>query len=74
MGEIKNQEEFNRYIRQLSPKERCQFMVGIVVDLCNNEGFDCLYRGEETYSLKLGKKRECKRPRILQLKKMLGTK
>lgn len=74
MVEIKNQEEFDRYIRQLSDKEKCQFMTGIVVDLCNDERFECLYRGKETYSLKLGKKKECKRSRVIELRKILGIK
>lgn len=72
--QINHQEEFDRYIRNLSPKEKCVFMKGMAIDLCTEERFDCPYRGNETYSLKLGKRKECKRPRIMELKRILGTK
>ena len=69
---ISSQDDFDRYIRSLKPTERCQYTAGIVVDLCMDERFSCPYRGNETYTLREGKRPECKRKRILELKKMLG--
>ncbi|NQV09434.1 hypothetical protein HQ529_06290 [Candidatus Woesearchaeota archaeon] len=74
MEEIRNQKEFDKYIRQLPDKDNCQFMIGIVVDLCNKEEFECPYRGKETYSLNIGKKKECKRKKIVALRRSLGVK
>jgi hypothetical protein len=77
MGEtINNLEQFNQHLRKLTPKEDCQFMIGLVAitPLCGDERFECIYRGEDTYSLRYGQKKECKRPKIMELKKMLGVK
>jgi hypothetical protein len=71
---IENQEEFNSYLRSLKDNERCKFMIGLDLDLCDFEKFECMFRGKEEFSLKSGMKKECRRERVLKLKKMLGTK
>ena len=67
-----NQWEFEKYIRRLPEKEKCMFQVGIELSLCTNTRFECPYKGGETFSLSSGMKRECKRPKILRLKRILG--
>jgi len=71
---VKNQGQFDKYIRGLSQKEDCMHMIGTALDLCNDEAHECQFRGEETYSLRAGSKKECRRPRVIELKKMLGSK
>ncbi|MBU0980107.1 MAG: hypothetical protein KJ709_04845 [Nanoarchaeota archaeon] len=67
------QEKFDRYLRQLSPKEPCKFMQGMVVKVCTEEKFSCPYRGSETFTLREGKRKECKRENVLRIKRILGS-
>jgi len=69
---IKTQKEFDSYIQGLKDNERCRFMSGMDLDLCTFDKFECRFRGEEVFSLRSGKKKECTRPRIIKLKKALG--
>ena len=70
---ISSQQDFDTYIGKLKDNERCKFMTGLDLDLCNFDKYECRFRGEEAFSLRSGKRRECKRPRVLRLKRMLGS-
>lgn len=67
-----DEESFGRFIRNLPDEEKCPFMAGLDLDLCSDLRFECPFRGEDTYSLRSGMTKECKRPRILKLRKILG--
>ena len=73
MGEITSQEDFNLYMRKLPMKEECQFVVHKGMNLCNDERFICPYRSDEKYALRTGIKKECRREKLNQLKKILGS-
>ena len=49
-------------------------MISTVVDLCSHDEFKCPFRGEEVYSFAHGPKSECKRPKIMHMKEILGLK
>ena len=70
--EINTQLDFDRYLDRLSDRERCAFMTGLDLDLCTDTKFKCRFRGEDEYSLMSGKRKECRRPRELRMKKILG--
>ncbi|MFH1848556.1 MAG: hypothetical protein ABH879_00040 [archaeon] len=67
-----SQQDFEDYVRKLPERESCLFLTGIELSLCTNEGYPCPYMGKDTFSLKSGVKKECRRPNILRLKKILG--
>lgn len=71
-AEINSQEHFDMYINRLSSKDRCCFMKGMELDLCDDLRFNCQFRGSETYSLMSGRTMECRRPRVMKFKKMFG--
>ncbi len=71
---ISDQQEFDSYIRSLKDTDRCKFMTGLDLDLCTFEKFECAFRGNETFSIRSGKMKECRRQRVMKLKKSLGTK
>ena len=70
--DIKTQADFDYYINKLPEKERCIFMTGLDLDLCTDFRHECRFRGNETYSLMSGRKKECKRAKIMRYKKMFG--
>lgn len=70
--DIRTQYDFENYINKLPEKERCVFMTGLDLDLCTDFKHDCRFRGDETYSLVSGRRKECKRPKVLRYKKLLG--
>ena len=67
-----DQEEFNRYMRQLPYEQLCKLMKTSVVPLCTFSG-NCPYQGKETYTYKGSKLCECKREEILHYKRILGV-
>lgn len=71
---IVTQSEFDSYIRSLKDSVRCKFMTGMDLDLCMFDRFECPFRGTETFSLRSGILKECRRTRVMKLKKALGTK
>ncbi|MFH1408949.1 MAG: hypothetical protein ABIH34_03510 [Nanoarchaeota archaeon] len=73
MENLSKQEAFDAYLRRLKPKEECQFMKGFVVKVCTDERFSCPYRGEETFTLREGKRKDCRRERILRVQRILGS-
>ncbi len=70
----KDKESLRKYVSSLKDSERCMFMSGLDLDLCDLSEVECVYQGKETYSLRSGTKKECRRPKILRLKKLLGKK
>jgi hypothetical protein len=70
---IADQDEFDSYIRSLKDTDRCKFMTGMDLDLCTFDKFECQFRGEETFSMRSGRLKECRRTRVMKLKKALGS-
>ncbi len=70
MGEPSEQ-ELEKYLFGLKPTEKCQYMTGSVVDLCTI-GTECKFKGKETFSLRHGSMPECRRVRVMELKRLLG--
>jgi len=70
---IGNQEAFDEYMRKLEMEEKCRFMVSFGIPFCTDTRFSCPYRGKEMFTLRTGKKPECSRDRVNELKKMLGS-
>jgi hypothetical protein len=71
---IATQDEFDSYIKSLKDTDKCKFMTGLDFDLCTFEKFECAFRGNETFSIRSGVMKECRRTRVMKLKKALGTK
>lgn len=72
VSQFASQEEFDAYIRKLPFTKKCMLITGTVVALCSDCTHRCVYRGDETYTLRYGKLPECKRENMLRLKRILG--
>ncbi|MFH1132870.1 MAG: hypothetical protein V1735_00095 [Nanoarchaeota archaeon] len=69
---LASQDDFDRYMRSLLPREPCKFMRGIAVTVCSDPRFSCPYRGDEIYTFQGEKFKECKREQMLKIKRILG--
>lgn len=68
--EIKTQEQLNDYIKNFSLDNECMFMIKKAIDFCGCK-LKCKYQGLDRYTLRMGRKRECKRTRAIELMKLL---
>jgi hypothetical protein len=69
---VGTQQDFDEYINHLPNKVPCKFMTSTVVDLCSHSEFACPFRGDDIYSFAHGPKKECKRPKTMHMKELLG--
>lgn len=68
--EIKGQNQLYKYIKEIPQDHECMFTLRKGIDICSCK-LKCVYQGIDRYTLRLGRKRECKRARALELMKLL---
>ena len=68
-----NQEDFDNYIRLLHDHEACKYMTGVgdIVSLCNFPSFKCQFRSKDKYGFSGSDKFECRREKIVRLRRLL---
>ena len=71
--DINSQGELDSYINKLPKDIKCRFMLESGLTLCNTE-LQCSFQGKDSYTLLSGIKKECRRPRVLHLMRILGNK
>lgn len=71
--DISSQEDLISYISKLPRDMKCSFMLEHGLTLCDSE-LKCKFQGDDTYTLRSGTKNECKRPRVMEMMRILGQK
>ena len=71
--DIASEEELDSYITKLPKDIKCRFMIETGLELCDCE-HNCRFQGKDNYTLRNGTKKECKRPRVIEMMRILGQK
>ena len=66
---IGSQTHLDEYVRDIPLDEKCHFMIEKGINLCDSE-FKCRFQGRDRFRIRLGRKRECNREKVIELMKM----
>lgn len=66
----KHPKALERYLDTLPDKEQCRYMMSRGVNLCSLECY-CKFQGRESFTLRDGERKECRRQRVLEIRRIL---